>query len=84
MIDLLFKLIRKCMRICIGGELDGQDIENEQFSFKVNPDDENSAVYYRQSTVIGKQTFYFWFSDTLAFFECINIAEKLSRQEYKY
>lgn len=71
------------MKICIGGELEGQDIEKEGFSFKVDPSDQKSSGYYRQSVIIGDQIFCFWFSDVLTFSECMKTAERLSRQQYK-
>lgn len=57
------------MKICIGGELNGQVLEK-------TPDD-----YFQQSIVIGENTYKFWFSDNMSFFEASKEAEKLARQK---
>lgn len=71
------------MKICIGGELDGQVVKNKNISFLTNPEDKESAGYYRQSILIENQIFSFWFSDTMSYVDCAKLAKKKCQRMLK-
>lgn len=71
------------MNICIGGELQGQIIENDGYKFKVDPNSDKSPYYFRQSIVLEDQYLRFWFSSTVKFEDALKSAEELTRQKVK-
>ncbi|KKW80381.1 hypothetical protein AAV97_05035 [Acinetobacter sp. Ag2] len=71
------------MNICIGGELQGQIVQNDGYKFKVDPNSDKGPYYFRQSIVLEDQYLRFWFSSTVKFEDALKSAEGLARQKVK-
>lgn len=71
------------MNICIGGELEGQIIDKDCYKFKVEPENNKSTYYYRQSVVLEDQYLNFWFSSTVKFGDAIRTAEHFARKRVR-
>ena len=71
------------MNICIGGELQGQIIENDGYKFKVDPNSDKSPYYFRQSIVLEDQYLRFWFSSTVKVEDTLKSAEGFASQQVK-
>ena len=71
------------MNICIGAELNGQIVEKVGFQFKVDPENDKSPIYFRQSLVLDHQLYRFWFSSTVTFQDAVVVAEQLVREKVK-
>jgi len=71
------------VNICISGGLEGQIIDKDCYKFKVEPENDKSNYYYRQSVVLEDQYLRFWFSSTVKFEDALKSAEELTRQKVK-
>ena len=71
------------MNICIGGELNGQIVEKVGFQFKVDPENDKSPIYFRQSVVLESELYRFGFSSTVACHDAITTAENIVRRKVK-
>lgn len=70
------------MKICIGGDLNGQVVEKDVYSFKAADNDpEKKSEYFIQSHIFGDKTYKFWFSYDINFHEACQIVEKMIRKK---
>ncbi|EYD49886.1 hypothetical protein J917_3283 [Acinetobacter baumannii 25493_4] len=70
------------MKICIGGDLNGQVVEKDVYSFKAaDIDPEKKSEYFTQSFILCDKTHRFWISNDIDFHEACKIVEKMIRHQ---
>ncbi|EMW7813731.1 TPA: hypothetical protein JI047_10300 [Acinetobacter baumannii] len=71
------------MKICIGGDLDGQVVEKDVYSFKATEiDPEKNSEYFIQSYILGDKRLRFWICFDIDFHEASQIVEKMMRTKH--
>ncbi|AQZ81953.1 hypothetical protein Acal01_00011 [Acinetobacter calcoaceticus] len=74
------------MFICIGGDLDGEVVNNREGTFfKASEiDTSKESTYNRQSYIIGENTYRFWLCAELTYAETTKIANDYLAQKHPY
>ncbi|HFF4506941.1 TPA: hypothetical protein ACGDUJ_004012 [Acinetobacter baumannii] len=74
------------MFICIGGDLDGEVVNNREGTyFEVSEiDSSKQSTYNRQSYIVEGQTYRFWLCAEMPYIETTEIASKHLAEKYKY
>ncbi len=74
------------MNICIGGDLDGEVVNNREGTFFKASTIYSSkqSTYNSQSYRIGENTYRFWLCAELPYMETTEIASKHLAEKYKY
>lgn len=74
------------MNICIGGDLDGEVVNNREGTYfeASEIDASKQSTYNRQSYNIGENTYRFWLCAELPYIEATEIAKKYLTEKYKY
>lgn len=68
------------MNICIGGDLEGQKVDKDVYSFMASEIDETkSSEYFTQSYILKDKTYKFWINVDMDFHDASNIVEKMLR-----
>ncbi len=74
------------MYICIGGDLDGEVVNNREGTFyeasEIVPG--KQSTYNRQSYKVGKNTYRFWLCAEMSYSETTKIANKYLAEKYPY
>lgn len=74
------------MNICIGGDLDGEVVNNREGTYfeahEIDPG--KQSTYNRQSYIVGENTYRFWLCAELPYMETTEIAGKHLAEKYKY
>lgn len=74
------------MNICIGGDLDGEVVNNREGTFfeasEIDPG--KQSTYNRQSYKVGENTYRFWLCAEMPYMETTEMAGKLLAEKYKY
>lgn len=74
------------MFICIGGDLDGEVVNNREGTFfkasEIDPG--KQSTYNSQSYRIGENTYRFWHCAEMPYMETTEIASKHLAVKYKY
>ncbi|PJG67811.1 hypothetical protein [Acinetobacter seifertii] len=73
------------MFICIGGDLDGEVVIREGFSFKANEIDlSKNSTYDRQSYIVEDNIYRFWLCAELPYFQTTKIAKSHLAKIHKH
>ncbi|MCX0332242.1 hypothetical protein NVT87_15345 [Acinetobacter radioresistens] len=74
------------MKICIGGDLDGEVVNNREGTFfKASEiDSGKQSTYNRQSYIVEKIIYQFWLCAELPYSETTKIANKYLAEKYPY
>ncbi|WP_000275030.1 hypothetical protein [Acinetobacter baumannii] len=74
------------MYICIGGDLDGEVINNREGTiFEASEiDPGKQSTYNRQSYIVGENTNRFWLCAEMPYSETTKIANKYLGEKYSY
>ncbi|MCG5955832.1 hypothetical protein MER45_07065 [Acinetobacter baumannii] len=79
----LLTLLAYFMKICIGGDLNGQVVEKDVYSFKAAEiDPEKKSEYFIQSYILGDKRLRFWICFDIDFHEASQIVEKMMRTKH--
>lgn len=74
------------MFICIGGDLDGEVVNNREGTFfeasEIDPS--KKSTYNRQSYIVGENTYRFWLCAELPYLEATETANKYLAEKYTY
>ncbi|WP_151823233.1 hypothetical protein [Acinetobacter oleivorans] len=74
------------MYICIGGDLDGDVVNNREGTFfeasEIDPD--KLSTYNRQSYKVGENTYRFWLCAEMPYMETTEMANKFLAEKYTY
>lgn len=74
------------MYICIGGDLDGEVVNNREGTFfeasEIDPG--KQSTYNRQSYKIGENIYWFWLCAEMPYSETTKIAKKYLTEKYTY
>lgn len=74
------------MNICIGGDLDGEVVNNREGTYfeALEIDPGKQSTYNRQSYIVGENTYRFWLCAELQYMEATEIAYKHLAEKYPY
>jgi len=74
------------MYICIGGDLDGEVVNNREGTYfeASEIDSSKQSTYNRQSYIVGENTYRFWLCAEVSYFETTKIAKKHLAEKYTY
>lgn len=74
------------MNICIGGDLDGEVVEDREGTYfeAHEVDGSKQSTYNRQSYIVGENTYRFWLCAELSYMEATEVAGKHLAEKYKY
>lgn len=74
------------MFICIGGDLDGEVVNNREGTFfeasEIYPG--KQSTYNRQSYIVGENTYRFWLCAELSYMEATEVAGKHLAEKHPY
>lgn len=72
------------MNICIGGDLDGEVVNNREGTYfeASEIDSSKQSTYNRQTYIVGENTYRFWLCAELPYRETTEIAGKHLAEKY--
>ncbi|MDC5170567.1 hypothetical protein NRA36_18505 [Acinetobacter baumannii] len=74
------------MHISIGGDLDGEVVNNREGTYfeASEIDSSKQSTYNRQSYIVGENTYRFWLCAELPYSETTKIVHKYLAEKYPY